>query len=80
MNVAWHARRLAAPVGRPLRRAAVGLRTRDWAPHSRLFLEEEAVDWVLSYEGRQLARTATALGIELGPRSWAGSCATGAAT
>lgn len=71
MNVAWHARRLAAPVGRPLRRAAVGLRTRDWAPHSRLFLEEEAVEWVLSYEGRQLARTATALGIELGPRSWA---------
>ena len=71
MNVTGHARRLAAPVGRPLRRAAVGLRTRDWAPHSRLFVEQEAAEWVLSYEARQLAGTAAALGIELGPRSWA---------
>jgi glycosyltransferase involved in cell wall biosynthesis len=71
MNVTGHARRLAAPVGRPLRRAAVGLRTRDWAPHSRLFVEQEAAEWVLSYEARQLARTAAALGVELGPRSWA---------
>jgi glycosyltransferase involved in cell wall biosynthesis len=70
INVSGHARRLAAPVGRPLRRAAVGVRTRHWAPHSRLFLEEEAAEWVLSYEGRQLARTATALGVELGPRRW----------
>ena len=71
MNVTSHARRLAAPVGRPLRRAAVGLRTRDWAPHTRLFVEEEAAEWVLSYEARQLARTAMALGVELGPRAWA---------
>ncbi len=75
MNVAGHARRLAAPVGRPLRRAAVGLRTREWAPHSRLFLEQEATEWVLSYEARQLARTAAALGIELGPRRWASGIA-----
>ena len=71
MNVARHARRLAAPVGRPLRRAAVGLRTRGWAPHSHLFVEQEAAEWVLSYEARQLARVATSLGIELGPRGWA---------
>ena len=71
MSVTRHARRLAAPVGRPLRRAAVGLRTRDWAPHSHLFVEQEAAEWVLSYEARQLARTATALGVELGPRGWA---------
>lgn len=70
MNVGGLARRLAAPVGRPLRRAAVGLRTRDWAPHSRLFLEQEAVEWVLSYEARQLEHTAAALGIELGPSRW----------
>ena len=70
MNVAGHARRLAAPVGRPLRRAAVGLRTRGWAPHSRLFVEQEAAEWVLSYEARHLARTAAALGVELGPRRW----------
>ena len=42
MSVATRARRLAAPVGRPLRRAAVGLRTRDWPAHSRLFVEQEA--------------------------------------
>lgn len=71
MNVTAHARRFVAPMGRPLRRAAVGLRTRDWPPHSRLFIEEEAAPWVLSYEGRQLARTAAALGISLGPRRWA---------
>jgi glycosyltransferase involved in cell wall biosynthesis len=70
MNVSGHARRLAAPVGRPLRRAAVGLRTRDWEPHSRLFVEQEAAEWVLSYEARQLARTAAALGVDLGPRAW----------
>ena len=71
MNVTGHVRRLAAPVGRPLRRAAVGLRTRGWPPHSHLFIEEEAAEWVLSYEARQLARVATSLGIELGPRGWA---------
>jgi glycosyltransferase involved in cell wall biosynthesis len=71
MSAAEHGRRLAAPVGRPLRRALVALRTRDWAPHSRLFVEQEAAQWVLSYEARQLERTATALGIRLGPSAWA---------
>jgi glycosyltransferase involved in cell wall biosynthesis len=70
MKVTSHARRLAAPVGRPLRRAAVGLRTRDWPVHSRLFVEQEAAEWVLSYEARQLARTAEALGVGLGPPGW----------
>ena len=70
MNVTGHARRLAAPVGKPLRRAAVGLRTRAWEPHSHLFVEQEAAEWVLSYEARQLARTAAALGAQLGPRAW----------
>ena len=71
VDVTHRARRLAAPVGRPLRRAAVGVRTRGWRPHSRLFLEQEAAEWVLSYEARQLARTASVLGVELGPRRWA---------
>src|SRR6188508_1444977 len=71
MSVTRHARRLVAPVGRPLRRAAVGLRTRDWPAHSRLFVEQEAAEWVLSYEARQLVRTAEALGVELGPPGWA---------
>jgi glycosyltransferase involved in cell wall biosynthesis len=65
------ARRAVAPVARPLRRAAVGVRTRGWPPHSRLFLEQEAAVWVLAYEARQLERTARALGIELGPAGWA---------
>jgi glycosyltransferase involved in cell wall biosynthesis len=70
MSVTSQARRVVAPVARPLRRAAVGLRTRGWAPHSHLFVEQEATEWVLSYEARQLARTATLLGVELGPRGW----------
>jgi glycosyltransferase involved in cell wall biosynthesis len=49
----------------------VGFRTREWPPHSRLFVQQEAADWVLAYEARQLARTATALGAELGPPGWA---------
>jgi len=71
VSLAAHARRIAAPVGRPLRRALVGLRTRDWPPHSRLFVEQEAAAWVLAYEARQLERTARALGVELGPPAWA---------
>ncbi len=70
MSLAARARRLAAPVGRPLRRALVGLRTRDWAPHTRLFVEQEAAEWVLSYEARQLERTAHALGVGLGTPGW----------
>jgi glycosyltransferase involved in cell wall biosynthesis len=71
VSLATHARRIAAPIGRPLRRAFVGARTRDWAPHSRLFVEQEAAAWVLAYEARQLERTARALGVELGPPAWA---------
>ncbi|MGI8479196.1 MAG: glycosyltransferase, partial [Gaiellaceae bacterium] len=63
-------RRLVAPVGRRLRRAAVGLRTRSWPPHSRLLLAYDAAGWVLEYEARQLERTAQALGIATGPARW----------
>ena len=70
MEVAGQARRLVAPVGRPLRRAAVGLRTRGWPPHSRLFLAVDAAGWVLAYEARQLARIAESLGVQLGPGGW----------
>jgi glycosyltransferase involved in cell wall biosynthesis len=70
MEVAGQARRLVAPVGRPLRRAAVGLRTRGWPAHSRLFLTIDAAGWVLAYEARQLARIAESLGVQLGPGRW----------
>ena len=71
MSLVERVRRVAAPVGRPLRRALVGFRTRDWPAHSHLFVEQEAAEWVLSYEARQLERTAQALGVELGPPGWA---------
>lgn len=64
-------RRLVAPVARPLRRAATGLRTRGWPAHSRLFVVPDAPGWVLDYEARQLERTSRALGVEVGPARWA---------
>lgn len=75
MSVATRARRLAAPVGRPLRRAAVGLRTRDWEPHSHLFIAQEGADWVLAYEARQLGKLAAGLGIPVGPERWVNAVA-----
>ncbi|MDQ3122781.1 MAG: glycosyltransferase [Actinomycetota bacterium] len=56
--------------GRPLRRAVVGLRTRGWPAHSRLFLAYDVEGWVLEYEARQLERTARTLGVEIGPAGW----------
>ena len=70
MSARARARSLAAPVARPVRRALVARRTRDWPPHSRLFIGQEAAQWVLSYEARQLERTTVALGVELGPPEW----------
>jgi glycosyltransferase involved in cell wall biosynthesis len=64
-------RRAGAPIGRPLRRAAIGFRTRGWPAHSRLFVEQEGADWVLAYEARQLRRLAESLGIVVGPEAWA---------
>lgn len=75
MSVATRARRLAAPVGRPLRRAAVGIRTRDWEPHSHLFIAQEGADWVLAYEARQLGKLAAGLGIPVGPERWVNAVA-----
>jgi glycosyltransferase involved in cell wall biosynthesis len=68
--VTLRARRVVAPVARPLRRAAVGLRTRGWQPHSHLFVPYDAPGWVLAYEASQLERTARAFGVELGPIGW----------
>jgi glycosyltransferase involved in cell wall biosynthesis len=57
-------------LGRALRRAATTVRTRAWAPHSRLFLAYDVEGWVLEYEARQLERTARALGVAIGPGRW----------
>jgi glycosyltransferase involved in cell wall biosynthesis len=71
VSVRARARRLAAPVGRPVRRAVVGQRTRGWAPHSRLLIVQEGADWVLAYEARQLRKLAEGMGVVVGPESWA---------
>jgi glycosyltransferase involved in cell wall biosynthesis len=71
VSVRARARRLAAPVGRPVRRAVVTRRTRAWAPHSRLLIVQEGADWVLAYEARQLRKLAEGMGVLVGPESWA---------
>ena len=58
-----------------MRRAVVARRTREWTPHSRLFIGQEAAAWVRSYEARQLVRTAQALGVALGPPEWVNAVA-----
>ena len=70
MSLRTRVRRAAAPVGRPLRRAALDLRTRSWPAHSHLFVAQEGAEWVLAYEARQLEKLATSMGIRVGPDSW----------
>lgn len=48
----------------------MGLRTRGWREHSRLFVVPDAPGWVLAYEARQLERTARLLGVATGPARW----------
>lgn len=64
------ARQVVAPIGRPLRRAAAGVRARRWPAHSRLFVTRDAADWVLAYEARHLERIAAGLGVQLGSGRW----------
>lgn len=71
MDLRTQVRRAGAPIGRPLRRAAIGLRTRGWPVHSRLFVVQEGADWVLAYEARKLQQLAGSMGISVGPESWA---------
>ena len=71
MSLRTQVRRAGAPIGRPLRRAAIGLRTRGWPAHSCLIVAQEGADWVLAYEARQLRRIAAGLGVSIGPERWA---------
>jgi glycosyltransferase involved in cell wall biosynthesis len=70
MTLKARARRIAAPVGAPLRRAAIGTRTRAWPPQSRLFVAGDGQDWAIADDVRQLRRVAQSLGIQVGPESW----------
>lgn len=58
-----------------MRRAVIARRTRDWTPHSRLFVVQEGADWVLAYEAEQLRKLAEGMGVRVGPESWAGGVA-----
>jgi glycosyltransferase involved in cell wall biosynthesis len=64
------ARKVAGPVGRPLRRLGIELRTRSWPAHARLFVAGDGNDWAIADDARQIARLATSLGIAVGPESW----------
>jgi glycosyltransferase involved in cell wall biosynthesis len=65
-----HARRLAAPIGRPLRRFAIARRTRAWPSCSRLFVAGDGRQWAIGDDATQLARLAASLGIRVGPEPW----------
>jgi glycosyltransferase involved in cell wall biosynthesis len=67
------ARRVAGPVGRPLRRWGIELRTRSWPAHSRLFVAGDGNDWAIADDARQIAWLAASLGIAVGAESWVSS-------
>jgi glycosyltransferase involved in cell wall biosynthesis len=64
-------RRLATPLGRPLRHAAVRVRTRGWAPWSHLFVMGDMASWALDDEAAYVAGIARDQGYRLGPPAWA---------
>ncbi|MDW8339061.1 MAG: glycosyltransferase [Thermoleophilia bacterium] len=65
------ARRLAAPVGRPLARALVRARTRRWPPWSRLLALGDGGGWSVDEDAAHVAAAARRLGYETAPGRWA---------
>jgi glycosyltransferase involved in cell wall biosynthesis len=63
-------RELVAPVGRPVRRWAIGARTRAWPPFSRLFVAGDGHDWAIADDVRALCGVAAGLGVRVGPEDW----------
>ncbi|MGE5691933.1 MAG: glycosyltransferase [Pseudomonadota bacterium] len=66
--LAIRARRL----GRPLRRLAVGARTRGWDAHSRLLVVGDLGGWSVDEDAVHVAAAARRLGYEVAPPAWAG--------
>jgi glycosyltransferase involved in cell wall biosynthesis len=66
--MALRARRLA----RPLRRLAVGARTRGWENNSRLFVVGDLSGWSVDEDAEHIAAAARRLGYEVAPPHWAG--------
>ena len=67
--------RLVSRLARPLARRVIGfstrLRTRAWAPYSRLLVAGDNADWSIADDARQLERIAAAVGVRVGPGDWA---------
>lgn len=55
---------------RPVRRAAIGLRTQSWLAHSRLFVAGDGADWAIADDVRNIRALAEGLGVRLGDERW----------
>ena len=64
------ARDVVRPVAGPVRRWAIGVRTKTWRAHSRLFVAGDGNDWAIADDARQIARVAARLGADVGRESW----------
>jgi glycosyltransferase involved in cell wall biosynthesis len=65
------ARRVAAPVARPVAQALVRARTARWPEHSRLFAVGDAGGWSVDEDAAHVAAAAQRLGVPTGPSGWA---------
>ena len=63
-------RRAARPIGRPIRRFAIGRRTKAWPQYSRLFVAGDGEEWAITDDARQIARLAATLGAQVGDERW----------
>ena len=71
MTAAARVRRLAVPPARLGVRGVLRLRTRRWAPRSRLFVVGDGGGWSVDEDARHTAAAAERLGFRLGPARWA---------
>jgi len=62
----------ARRLGRPLRRLAVGARTRGWDANSRLLVVGDRGGWSVDEDAVHIAAAARRLGYEVAPPEWAG--------
>jgi glycosyltransferase involved in cell wall biosynthesis len=74
VSVSSTARRAIAPPARLAAKGVVGLRTRGWAPTSRLFAVGERTGWSVDADADHLEAAARRLGFAVGPSSWARFC------
>jgi glycosyltransferase involved in cell wall biosynthesis len=62
----------ARRLGQPLRRLAVGARTRGWDAHTRLFVVGDRGGWSVDEDAAHLSAAARRLGYDVAPPEWAG--------